>query len=172
MCNKHIWWKESEPCKSHLDVIGFAPSLHAHQSHGWHGCGGINVAFSTLVFTMHSTTLFFINPHFFILAMWVCSVLQPLLWIFALTNQSTNLKTFLSPRTTNISMPHGKIQWMLVCFGLNATFVKTPSSTNLCQHAQCSHSCSSTLISMCMNNLECAQHGRTTIMDWELSQIY
>jgi hypothetical protein len=30
---------------------------------------GINVAFSTLVFTMHSTTLFLINPHFFI---WPC----------------------------------------------------------------------------------------------------
>ncbi len=29
----------------------------------------INVAFSTLVFTMCSTTLFFMNPHFFILAM-------------------------------------------------------------------------------------------------------
>jgi hypothetical protein len=31
-------------------------------------------------------------------------------------------------------MPHGKIQWMPVCFGLNATLVEFAPSTTLWQH--------------------------------------
>ncbi len=90
---------------------------------------GINVAFSTLAFTMCSTTLFFINPHF---SFHPCaySVLQ-LSWVSTLTNQSANFKVLLFPKKTNVSMPHGKTQLMLVCLSLNVTLIETPPSTNL-----------------------------------------
>jgi hypothetical protein len=42
----------------------------------------------------------------------------------------------LFPKKTNISMPHGKTQLMLMCPGLNVAFIKTPPSTNLQQDTQ------------------------------------
>ncbi len=63
-----------------------------------------------------------------------CSVFQPLLWVSTLTNQSANLEALLSPRTINVSMPHGKIQWILVCLVLNATLVESAPSTTLWYH--------------------------------------
>jgi hypothetical protein len=58
-----------------------------------------------------------------------------------LINKSIDFKTLLFPRKTNLSIPHGKIQWMLVCISLNATFVQSLPFTNLWQHAQCPHWC-------------------------------
>jgi hypothetical protein len=36
-------------------------------------------------------------------------------------------------------MPHGKIQWMLVCFDLNVAFIEAPPSTNLQQDIKYPH---------------------------------
>ncbi len=63
-----------------------------------------------------------------------CNVLQPLLWVSTLNYQSVNLEALLSLRTINISTPLGKIQWMFVCLGLNATLVESTPSTTLWQH--------------------------------------
>jgi hypothetical protein len=92
---------------------------------------GINVAFSTFVFTMCSITLFFINPRFSFHPC-ACSVLQ-LSWVSTLTNQSTNFETLLFPKKTNVSMAHGKTQLMFMCSGLNVILIETPPSINLQQ---------------------------------------
>jgi len=98
----------------------------------------INVAFSMFTFTMRSTTLFFINPSFFI-STCACSVLQLLLWISTPTNQSANLEAPLFPKKTNFLIPHGKTQLMLVCIGLNVALVIGAPSTNLQQDTQFTH---------------------------------
>jgi hypothetical protein len=68
-----------------------------------------------------------------------CSVLQLLLWVSTLTNQFVDFKTLLFPKRTNISMPHGKIQLMFVCLGLNVALVETPPFINLQQDIVCIH---------------------------------
>jgi len=45
----------------------------------------------------------------------------------------------LFPKRTNVSMPHGKTQSMLVYSSLNVTFVEAPPSTNLQQNTQYPH---------------------------------
>jgi hypothetical protein len=67
-------------------------------------------------------------------------------------------------------MPHGKIQLMLVCLGLNVAFIEAPPSTNLQQHTQYPHGIIKSTIGVStliqgVNILGYAQHGGTTIMD-------
>ncbi len=67
-------------------------------------------------------------------------------------------------------MPHGKIQLMFACFGLNVAFIETPPSTNLQQNTQYPHGIAKSIIGVStliqgMNILGYAQHDGTTIMD-------
>jgi hypothetical protein len=65
--------------------------------------------------------------------------LQLLSWVSIVTNQFINLEALLFPKRTDVSMPHGKTQLMLMCLGLNVALVKAPPSTNLQQDTVCIH---------------------------------
>jgi hypothetical protein len=135
MCNKHTWWKEVGLDMSYSDVVGFVPSMHGqfcsnHLSHAWHWCEGLMWP-SQHSFAQCIPQLYFLWTRVFSFQLCACSVLQLLSWVFTLTNQFVDLKAFLFPKKTNVSMPHGKIQWMLVCLGLNVALVKILPSTNL-----------------------------------------
>jgi hypothetical protein len=124
----------------HSNVVGFVPCMHGqfhsnHLSHGWHWCEGSMWPFQ------HSFSQGVPQPYFlwtrvssFLLC--ACNVLQLLSWVSTLTNQFVDLKALLFPKKTNVSMPHGKTQLMLVCIGLNVALVEAPPSTNL-QHIVC-----------------------------------
>jgi hypothetical protein len=73
------------------------------------------------------------------------NVLQSMLWVSILTNQSVDLKPLSFPKRTNVSMPHGKTQLMFVHPGLNVALVKTPPCTNLQQDIECIHKLSNGL---------------------------
>jgi hypothetical protein len=67
-------------------------------------------------------------------------LLQPLLWVSTLTNQFVDLVALLFPKRTDVSMPHGKIQFMFMSC-LNVALVEAPPSTNL-QDIMCIHNLS------------------------------
>jgi hypothetical protein len=97
-------------------------------------CGLLNARFHNV---FHN--LIFYEPKFFSFQLCVCSVLQPLSWVSTLTNPFVDLEALLFPKKTNISMPHGKTQLMLMCPSLNVAFIETPPSTNLQQNIMWVH---------------------------------
>jgi hypothetical protein len=96
-------------------------------------CGLLNAHFHNAFHNLISYEPTFL--HF----MCACSVLQSLSWISTLTNQFVDLKAFLFPKRTNISMPHGNTQLMLVRLGLNVALVEALPSTNRQQHTMWIH---------------------------------
>jgi len=143
MCNKHTWWKEARPYMWYLNVVSFVPPIHGqfclnHLSHGWHWCEG-SMWPSQCLFSQCLPQPYFLWTHIFSFQLCACSVLQPLSWVSTLTNPFVDLEALLFPKKTNISMPHGKMQLMFMCPGLNVAFIETPPSTNLQQYIMWVH---------------------------------
>ncbi len=109
-----------------------------HLSHGWHWCEG-SMWPSQRSFSQCVPQHYFLWTCVSSFQLWACSVLQLLSWVSIVTNQFINLEALLFPKRTDVSMPHGKTQLMLMCLGLNVALVKAPPSTNLQQDTVCIH---------------------------------
>ncbi len=111
--NGHFLLVEMGPCMSHLNIIGFAPSMcnqfhSSYLTHGWHGCKESMQPFQHSLSQCVPQSCF---QKTCVFSFWpcACDVLWPFFSTSTLTNQFSNLKALLFPRRTNVSMPNVKL---------------------------------------------------------------
>jgi hypothetical protein len=127
---------------------------------------GINVAFSKLIFTMCSTALFFINPHFFILVVYVMSCN----YCCEFPHQPINppiSNLFYFQRGATFQCPMVRFNWCL-CVLVWMWHLSKPHHPQIYNNIH-PHAIVKSIIGVFtlirVNILGYAQHGGTTIMD-------